>query len=81
MKEKISCSLDGELLARIDDILYKYPLVANRSALLEVACYVFFDLYDEWAHYDIKNRDAFIQRVYEMRCERNAKKESKNRNV
>lgn len=78
MKEKISCSLDGNIVDRIDDIIKSYPIISNRSALIETACVLFIDLYDEWASYDLTEQAAFIRRMYERRCELNAQKESKD---
>lgn len=88
MKEKISCSLDGNIVNRIDDIIKSYPIISNRSAVIETACVVFIDYYDAWASYDLTEqtafnkesfkRDDFIRRMYERRCELNAQKESTN---
>ena len=88
MKEKISCSLDGDLVNRIDDFIRFYPFISNRSALIETACVAFMYSYDAWASYDLTEqitfdrdlfrRDDFIRRMYERRCELNAHKESKN---
>lgn len=88
MKEKISCSLDGNIVNRIDDIIKSYPIISNRSALIETACVLFIELYDEWASYDLTEqttynresfkRDDFIRRMYERRCELNAQTESPN---
>ena len=88
MKEKISCSLDGNIVDRIDDVIKSYPIISNRSALIETACVLFIDLYDGWASYDLterttfnkesNKREEFIHRRYEMRCKMNAQKESKD---
>lgn len=91
MKEKISCSLDGNIVDRIDDVIKSHPIISNRSALIETACVLFIDLYDSWASYDLteqttfnresNKRDEFIHHMYEMRCKMNAQKESENRNI
>ena len=90
MKEKISCSLDGKLVDRIDEVIKTYPIISNRSALIETACLLFMYCYNGWTSYDSTalkldgksvKRDAFIQREYERRCKFNAQKESENRNV
>lgn len=88
MKEKISCSLDGEVVHRIDEFIKSYPMISNRSAMIETACVAFMYLYDGWAAYDLTEqttfaresfrRDDFIRRMYERRCELNAQKESTN---
>ena len=88
MKEKISCSLDGDLLTRFDDVIKEYPFIGNRSAVIETACYLFIDSFDNMELFDLDAkvtycreshmRDDFIRRLYERRCEMNAQKESKN---
>lgn len=87
MKEKISCSLDGDLVNRIDDFIRSYPFISNRSALIETACVAFMYSYDAWASYDLTEqttfnkeslrRDDFIRRMYERRCDLNDKKKRK----
>lgn len=88
MKEKISCSLDGKIIERIDDLINLYPIISTRSALIEMACIMFMDSYDYYDTFDLDKqitfdeeshqRDDFIRRMYEMRCDWNAKTESTN---
>ena len=88
MKEKISCSLDGELLTRLDEVIKEYPFIGNRSAVIETACYMFIDSFDAMESFDLNEkitfcreshmRDNVIRRLYERRCKLNAQKESEN---
>lgn len=88
MKEKVSCSLDGDLLLRLDDAIKEYPFIGNRSAIIETACYMFIDAFYEAESIDLDEKitfcreshlcDNLIRRLYERRCELNAQKESKD---
>ena len=88
MKEKISCSLDGDLLTRLNDVIMEYPFIGNRSAVIETACYMFIDSFDAAESFDLDEkitfcreshmRDNLIRRLYERRCGMNAQEESKD---
>ena len=78
MKEKISCSLDGDMVAFMDDVIKQFPIVSSRSALLEMALITFIgaviDIDASGKHFDVD----VIQKLVEGRCKLNAQKESEN---
>ena len=81
MKEKLSCSLDGDMVAFMDDFIEQFPMVSSRSAVIEMALIAFIgaviDIDESGKRWDI---DA-IHMLLEGRAALNAKKESKNRNL
>ena len=90
MKEKISCSLDGELLEAVDALRKEFPVIDSRSCLIELACLCFLEYFDGCRHFDEDRRiigepsakaSSFIYYWIEKRCSLDAQKESKNRNV
>ena len=79
MKEKISCSLDGDLVDVIDELIDDFPTAGSRSAVIEMALYEFVDHATmPSSSIGVDWDDEFIHDVIEMRCRRNAQKESKN---
>lgn len=76
MKEKISCSLDGELLGKMDEVLDNFPVIGSRSALLEMAVLsLLAQCTNPHTHeYDVH----YILMLYQGRCFLNGQKESKN---
>lgn len=75
MKEKISCSLDGELVKQVDFILEMTPSFINsRSAIIEMAL---IDFMDAVLPYDKATR-RFIENLFFRRCDLNAQTTSKN---
>lgn len=83
MKEKISCSLDGDILRLIDDVIDLAPYISTRSAFIEMA--IIFIAYPILTHEmpeeDCETYMQMLQALYEKRCEWNAKTESENRNL
>lgn len=74
MKEKISCSLDGNVIEKMDDLISDYPVIGSRSALIDIAIMDFHDhVYN--ASYDYANLQ--IIKLLERRCN-NGQKESTN---
>lgn len=82
MKEKISCSLDGNVIEIMDAVISKYPVIGSRSAFIDIAIRHFVGDIDELERY-YENDYARYQIIglLERRCRQNAQKESKNRNV
>lgn len=78
MKEKISCSLDGEIVNRIDGIVNSYPFIQCRSAVIEMAVINLLD--DIWLGRP-QSIERFISGLYGRRCDLNARKENENRNL
>ena len=80
MKEKISCSLDGDLLRLIDDVIELAPYISTRSAFIEMAIiFVIFPmLTHELDEKDCENYMQVLRVLYEKRCKWNAQTESKN---
>lgn len=85
MKEKISCSLDGDMINLVDDIIEIAPYISSRSAFIEMAILflsmpaIMQDLSkddDACNHYM-----ALLHELFEWRCTWNAQTESQNRNV
>ena len=76
MKEKISCSLDGEMIDFMDDVIRQFPMISSRSAVLEMALITFVAaVIDESG----KRCDAdTIHALYEGRCKLNAQSEKTN---
>lgn len=81
MKEKISCSLDGDLVDVIDELIDDFPTVGSRSAVIEMALYVFIDRASIFDSSGMDWDDLFIYKMIERRCKLNVQKESTNRNV
>ena len=79
MKEKISCSLDGEVIELMDAVISKYPVIGSRSAFIDIAIRTFVSDIDEldW-YYDNDYARNVIIGLLERRCRRNAQKESKD---
>lgn len=81
MKEKISCSLDGNLIEIMDKIISQQPIVKTRSALIEMSLMCIYGALFSGVDVDARsadfNNDLFYK-LYEMRCELNAQKESEN---
>ena len=82
MKEKISCSLDGEVIELMDAVISKYPVIGSRSAFIDIAIRTFVSDIDEldWYYDNDYARNVIIE-LLERRCRRNAQTESENRNV
>lgn len=78
MKEKISCSLDGDLVDVIDELLDDFPSIGSRSAVIEMALYVFIDRASDLSPAGLDWDDLYIYKMLQRRCELNAQKESKN---
>ena len=81
MKEKISCSLDGELVDVIDELIDDFPTAGSRSAVIEMSLYAFIDRASFLSSAGLDWDDLFIYNMIERRCKLNAQKESKNRNI
>lgn len=83
MKEKVSCSLDGDILRLIDDVIELAPYISSRSAFIEMA--TIFLAYPvvtyEMSEAECDEYMRMLHALFEKRCEWNAKKDSKNRNV
>lgn len=75
MKEKISCSLDGEIVKRLDDILDRFPFIQGRSALIEMAI---INLQDDIWIYNSDVLKDFMFNLYERRYESNAQTTSES---
>lgn len=74
MKEKISCSLDGDAIEKMDDLISDYPVIGSRSALIDIAIMDFYDhMYN--AYFDYANTK--IIKLLERRFT-NGQKESEN---
>ena len=78
MKEKISCSLDGDLLNVIDELIDDFPTIGSRSAAIEMALYAFIDRSMLLSPAGLDWDDLFIYKAIERRCKLNAQKESEN---
>lgn len=81
MKEKISCSLDGNLVDVIDELIDDFPTAGSRSAVIEMSLYAFIDRASILSSAGLDWDDLFIYKMIERRCKLNAQKDSKNRNV
>lgn len=81
MKEKISCSLDGDLIQVMDEMIDDFPTVGSRSAAVEMALYAFMDRAMVLSPAGLDWDDLFIYKMIERRYKLNAQKESKNRNI
>lgn len=59
MKEKISCSLDGNVIEKMDDLISDYPVIGSRSALIDIAIMDFYNhmynAYDDYSYNDYAN--------------------------
>lgn len=79
MKEKISCSLDGNVIETMDAVISEYPVIGSRSAFIDIAIRHFVsDIAElEW-YYDNDHVRYQIVELLERRCRRDAQKESKN---
>lgn len=78
MKEKVSCSLDGELVDFIDELIYDFPAVGSRSAVIEMALYAFIDCSSNLSPAGLDWDELYIYQLLTRRCELNAQKKSKN---
>ena len=78
MKEKVSCSLDGDLIQVMDEMIDEFPTVGSRSAAIEMALYAFIDRASVFDSSGMDWDDLFIYKMIERRCKLNAQKESKN---
>lgn len=78
MKEKISCSLDGELVDVIDELIDDFPTAGSRSAVIEMSLYAFIDRATIFSPAGMDYDDLFIHKMIERRCKLNAQKESKD---
>lgn len=78
MKEKISCSLDGDLVSFIDELIDDFPAVGSRSAVIEMALYAFISCSSNLSPDGLDWDDLYIYKMLKRRCELNAQKESKN---
>ena len=78
MKEKISCSLDGELLDVVDELINDFPTIGSRSAAIEMALYAFMDRAMILSPAGLDWDDLFIYKMIERRYKLNAQKESTN---
>ena len=75
MKEKVSCSLDGDLVNQIDFIIeFSPPYINSRSAVIEMAL---INLIDVIQPYDMSAK-RFLENLYFRRCDLDARKESTN---
>lgn len=82
MKEKISCSLDGDLVDVIDELIDNFPTAGSRSAVIEMSLLEFLDRATILNSGGLLDWDQlFINKNIERRCRLNAQKESKNRNL
>ena len=83
MKEKISCSLDGDIVNLIDDVIDLAPYISTRSAFIEMAT-IFITipmLTHEMPEEECNQYMQMLQSLYEKRCEWNAKTKSENGNI
>lgn len=78
MKEKISCSLDGELLDVINELIDDFPTAGSRSAVIEISLLAFLDRATILSPSGLDWDDVFISKCIERRCRLNAQKESTN---
>lgn len=87
MKEKISCSLDGDLLEAVDELRKEFPVIDSRSCLIELACLCFLEYFDACKRFDADRKiigkpsaksSSFIYYWIEKRCSLDAQTTSKN---
>ena len=81
MKEKLSCSLDGNLVEIMDQIISQRPQVRTRSAFIEMSLILAIRaLIIDLDHEDLSAgfNDDLLRELYEVRCAIDAQKESKN---
>lgn len=82
MKEKISCSLDGNVIETMDAVISAYPVIGSRSAFIDIAIRHYVADIDELeCFYGMDYARCQIIELLERRCRRNAEKESENRNI
>lgn len=82
MKEKISCSLDGNVIEMMDAVISRYPVIGSRSAFIDIAIRQFVADIDELELYYASDYARYrIIGLLERRCKLNAQTESENRNV
>lgn len=75
MKEKISCSLDGEVIELMDAVISEYPVIGSRSAFIDIAIRHFVGDIDELGcYYDNDYARNVIIGLLERRCRPNAQK-------
>ena len=72
MKEKISCSLDGNLVDVIDELIEDFPTAGSRSAVIEMSLYAFIDRASTFSSAGLDWDDLFIYKMIERRCKLNA---------
>lgn len=80
MKEKISCSLDGDIVRLIDDVIDLAPYIATRSAFIEMAT-IFITipiLTHEMPEEECETYMQMLQALYEKRCKWNAQTKHEN---
>lgn len=75
MKEKISCSLDGKTVCKIDAMVKTFPFVQNRSAVIELAI---INLHDDIVIRDPEVALAQMIGLYGRRCDLHAQTTSEN---
>ena len=83
MKEKISCSLDGDILRLLDDVIELAPYISSRSAFIEMAT-IFLTypvITHEMSEAECDKYMRVLHALFEKRCEWNGKKKHENRNV
>ena len=78
MKEKISCSLDGDLVNFIDELIDDFPIVGSRSAVIEMSLYAFIDRATIFSSAGMDWDYVVIHNMLERRCKLNVQEESKN---
>lgn len=79
MKEKISCSLDGNVIETMDAVISEYPVIGSRSAFIDIAIRHFVgDIEELGCFYDKDYARHQIIELLERRCRQNAQKESKD---
>ena len=79
MKEKICCSLDGDVVEIMDAVISKYPVIGSRSAFIDIAIRHFVGDIDDLEHYYDNDYARYqIVGLLERRCRQNAQKESTN---
>lgn len=81
MKEKISCSLDGDMVVFMDDFLKQFPMISSRSAIIEMALITFIGTV---VNIDESGKSWDIDAIYMLldgRSKLNAQTDSENGNV
>lgn len=79
MKEKISCSLDGDAIETMDAVISKYPVIGSRSAFIDIAIRHFVSDIAELEYYYHNDYARYqIIELLERRCRQNAQTTSEN---